>query len=403
MPLRNSPYLPVLLAGISMIAPFAIDTYLPAFHTMARVLDATPVQMQQTLSAYLAAFGGMLLFHGALSDAFGRRPVILTSLAVFTLASAACMFVSSIHALIVLRVLQGCTGGAGVVVGRAIIRDLHEGPQAQRMMSQVTMWFSLAPAVAPVIGGYLLHHLGWHAIFGFMALSGLLLLLLCQRHLPETLPPEERQLFEARPLLHAYAEVLGDPRFLLLSLTLAANFAAFFLYIASAPAFVGDLLHQDETRYAWLFLPGIAGISLGAWLSGRVAGHWSRARTIQAGFALTCGSALLNLVGNAWHAPALPWAVLPIMSYTTGMALVMPSVTLILLDFFPHNRGMAASLQNCMATLLNAFLAGVVSPLLSVSGLGLAGGMAGFSAAGLVCWLAYWHHPQRLRTVTTPC
>lgn len=403
MPQHHSRHLAVLLAGISMIAPFAIDTYLPAFGAMGRALDASPVQMQQTLSAYLAAFGGMMLFHGALSDAFGRRPVILVCLAVFTLASAACLFVSSIHALLLLRIVQGCTGGAGVVVGRAVIRDLHEGASAQRMMSQVTMWFSLAPAVAPVLGGFLLLHLGWHSIFAFMALAGLLLSLLCHLQLPETLPPEERQSFLPAPLLRSYASVLGDARFLWLSLALAANFAAFFLYIASAPAFVGGLLHQPETRYAWLFLPGIAGISSGAWLSGRVAGRWSRSRTIQVGFAITCSSALLNLAGNLLAAPALPWAVLPIMVYTTGIALIMPSVSLTLLDFWPHNRGMVAALQNSMATLLNAVVAGVISPLLSSSGIDLATGMAGFAAAGLACWLAYQRHPGRLRTASQPC
>ncbi len=403
MPLRHSRLLPLLLAGISMIAPFAIDTYLPAFHTMQDVLGATPVQLQQTLSAYLAAFGGMLLFHGALSDAFGRRPVILVSLAVFSLASLACMFVGSIHSLTALRVVQGCTGGAGVVVGRAIIRDLHEGPSAQRMMSQVTMWFSLAPAIAPVIGGFLLHHLGWHSIFGFMGLAGVLLWALCHFQLPETLPPEERQSFQLAPLLHAYGEVLGDARFIWLSLALAANFSGFFLYIASAPAFVGVLLQQPETRYAWLFVPGIAGISLGAWLSGRVAGKWTRARTIQTGFAITCCSALANLAGNALHAPALPWAVIPIMSYTIGISLIMPSITLTLLDYYPHHRGMVSSLQNCVATLLNAVVAGLISPLLSHSGFSLALGMAVFSGVGVACYAAYWRLPHRLRPVTLSC
>jgi DHA1 family bicyclomycin/chloramphenicol resistance-like MFS transporter len=403
MPLRHSRYLPLLLAGISMIAPFAIDTYLPAFHAMRGALGASAVQMQQTLSVYLAAFGVLLLFHGALSDAFGRRPVVLVALAVFTLASLGCVLVTDIHTLMTLRILQGCTGGAGVVVGRAIIRDMHEGPAAQRMMSQVTMWFSLAPAIAPVIGGFLLHHLGWQSIFGFMALVGAVLGLMCHRLLPETLPPAARQPFRAAPLLAAYGQVLGDARFVWLSLALAANFSGFFLYIASAPAFVGVLLGQPETRYAWLFAPGIAGISLGAWLSGRVASRWSRERTIRTGFTIACSAATCNLAGNIFLIPALPWAVLPIMIYTVGIALIMPSVTLTLLDYFPHNRGMAASLQNCIATLLNAAIAGLLSPLLSHSGLALAGGMAVLSATGWACHAAFRRLPLRLGTATQPC
>ena len=403
MPLRISPWLPLLLAGISMIAPFAIDTYLPAFHAMEVALDASPVQLQQTLSSYLLAFGLMLLFHGALSDSFGRRPVVLVALAIFTVASVGCAFASSIHALMLLRILQGCTGGAGVVVGRAIIRDLHEGPAAQKMMSQVTMWFSIAPAIAPIIGGFLLHHLGWHSVFGFMALAGLILLVLCHRLLPETLPPQQRYPFQVRPLMTAYAHVLGNPHFLWLSLAVAANFSGFFLYIASAPAFVGGLLRQPETRYAWLFVPGIAGIGFGAFLSGRVANRWSRARTLQFGFAFSCAAAAGNLIGNALHAPELPWAILPIMLYTTGVALAMPCLTLTLLDEFPNNRGLVSSLQNSLATLLNAVIAGVVSPLLSHSGLGLASGMAVLALLGLGSYLLYRQGVRRHGTASVSC
>jgi DHA1 family bicyclomycin/chloramphenicol resistance-like MFS transporter len=395
MPLRHSPYLPMLLAGIATLAPFAIDTYLPAFHALEAALQATPLQLQQTLSAYLAAFALMLLFHGALSDAYGRRAVILVSLVLFSCASVACALARDIHTLTLMRVAQGFTGGAGVVVGRAIIRDLHQGPEAQRMMSQVTLWFALAPAIAPVIGGFLVAHLGWRAIFWFMAGVGLLLLGLCQRMLPETLPIADRQSFRPGPLLRSYAKVLGDRRFVWLSIALGANFGGFFLYIASAPAFVGILLHQPETRYAWLFVPAIAGISAGAWLSGRVARHWAPLRTVRLGYTIALSAAAANLLGNQWHAPALPWAVLPIMVYAAGIALVMPSVTLMVLDFFPHNRGMAASLQNCVSTLLNAAVAGVLSPLLSSSGLQLSVGMALLALLGCISYLAYHYGCER--------
>lgn len=386
MTLRHSRWLPLLLAGVSTLAPFAIDTYLPAFRALGAALQATPLQMQQTLSLYLLAFAVMLLLHGALSDAYGRRAVMLVNLVVFGAASLGCAFCTGIHAFTALRVVQGLCGGAGLVVGRAIIRDLHEGPAAQRMMSQVTLWFALAPAVAPVIGGFLEVHLGWPAIFVFMALVALLLLALCARHLPETLPPPARQAFRPRPLLGAYRTVLGDPVFRWLSLALAGNFAAFFLYIAAAPAFVGGLLHQPETRYAWLFVPGIGGVSLGAWLSGRVAHRWTPARTVRTGFLLMVSAGLANLAGNALAAPALPWAVLPVLVYASGMSLASPTLTLMLLDRFPANRGMAASLQNAGNTFANALVAGALAPWLGQAGVLLAAGMAGLLALGLLGW-----------------
>ena len=141
-----------LLAALATLGPFSIDAYLPAFDGIRASLGATPLEIQQTLSGYLFAFGLMFLFHGALSDSFGRRPVILVALVVYALASGAAAVTDSVHGLIIWRVVQGLSVGAGMVVGRAMIRDLLGPEDAQRLMSLVTLFFGLAPAVAPVIG-----------------------------------------------------------------------------------------------------------------------------------------------------------------------------------------------------------------------------------------------------------
>jgi DHA1 family bicyclomycin/chloramphenicol resistance-like MFS transporter len=167
--------LAVLLAVLGMLGPFSIDTYLPAFSGIARTLDATPVQMQQTLSAYLFGFAFMSLFHGALSDSLGRRPVVLWGLAAFTLASLGCALSQSIGQLIFFRAMQGLSTGAGIVVARAVVRDMFAPSQAQRMMSQITIFFGIAPAVAPLIGGWLYVHLSWHSIFWFLTAVGVAL------------------------------------------------------------------------------------------------------------------------------------------------------------------------------------------------------------------------------------
>ena len=147
--------LAVLLACLGMLGPFSIDTYMPAFSGIARSLGATPVQMQQTLSAYLFGFALMNLFHGALSDSLGRRPVVLWGIGVFTLASVGCALSQTIGQLVFFRALQGMSAGAGMVVSRAIIRDMFPPADAQRVMSQVTIYFGVAPAVAPLVGGWL--------------------------------------------------------------------------------------------------------------------------------------------------------------------------------------------------------------------------------------------------------
>ncbi|MBS0344709.1 MAG: MFS transporter, partial [Proteobacteria bacterium] len=141
--------LAVLLAVLGMLGPFSIDTYIPAFSGIARSIGASPVEMQQTLSAYLFGFAFMNLFHGALSDSFGRRPVVLSGIAVFTLASLGCALSQTIGQLVLFRALQGMAAGAGIVVSRAVIRDMFPPAEAQRVMSQVTIYFGIAPAIAP--------------------------------------------------------------------------------------------------------------------------------------------------------------------------------------------------------------------------------------------------------------
>ena len=169
----------ILLAGLSALGPFSIDTYLPSFQDIGASLNATPLEVQQTLTAYMIPFAVMSLWHGAIADALGRRRVLLVSLALFALASAGCVFATRIEHLWVLRALQGITAGAGIVVSRAIVRDLYDGPEAQRLMSHISMMFALAPAIAPVLGGRLQQWFGWHSVFAFLVVASFLVWFAC--------------------------------------------------------------------------------------------------------------------------------------------------------------------------------------------------------------------------------
>ena len=167
--------------------------------------------MQQTLSAYLFGFAFMNLFHGALADSFGRRPVVLGGVALFALASAGCALSDSIGALVFWRTLQGLSTGAGIVVSRAVIRDMFPPADAQRVMSQVTIYFGVAPAVAPIVGGLLFVHLGWHSIFWFLAAIGVALWVANWKLLPETLHATQRQPFNVRNLMRGYWQLGVEP------------------------------------------------------------------------------------------------------------------------------------------------------------------------------------------------
>ena len=202
--------LALLLAGLASLGPFAIDTYLPAFGGIAVSIGATPIEMQQTLSAYLFGFAVMNLFHGALSDSLGRRPVVLWGIGVFTLASAGCALAPNVGTLVFFRALQGMASGAGAVVSRAVIRDMYPPTEAQKVMSMVTMFFGMAPMVAPLVGGLLFVFVGWRSVFWFLAAVGAVLWISNQRLLPETLHGAQRQALNVRNLMLGYRQ-LGYP------------------------------------------------------------------------------------------------------------------------------------------------------------------------------------------------
>ncbi len=378
--------LSLLLACLGMLGPFAVDTYLPAFGSISRALDASPVQMQQTLSAYLAGFALMNLFHGALADSFGRRPVILWGVALFTLGSVGCALSQTIGQLIVCRAVQGLATGAGIVVSRAVIRDMYPPADAQRVMSQVTIFFGVAPAIAPMIGAQLYVLAGWQSVFWFLAAIGVLLWVGNWKLLPETLHASARQPFNPRNLMRGYAELLGHRRFLLLALAGGMPVDCVILVVLSAPAFLGNVLNMAPTQYFWFFCCSIAGIMGGAWASGRLAGRIAPRRQIRHGFVIMGAVSVVNVVANLLFAPHPLWALPLIGVFSFGWALMVPVVTIMVLDLAPERRGLASSLQAVVGSVANALVAGVVSPLVMNSALALALTSAGFMGIGLVAW-----------------
>ncbi len=378
--------LALILAALAMLGPFSVDTYLPAFPDIQRSLGATALEVQQTLTAYMFSFAVMILWHGALSDAFGRRSIILVSLAVFAVASLACAAVHSVEYLWVFRMLQGISAGAGVVIGRAIIRDLFEGAEAERMLSLVTMIFSISPAIAPIIGGWIVILSNWRTIFLCLFVYTCLLLWICYRKLPETLAPARRTDFNPASLWHNYREIFSSPLFQLKAGAVAFNFSGLFLYVAAAPVLITQQLGLGADQFGWMFVPSVAGIFLGALAANRMAGRAGGGLQVLIGFGLLMISGLCNVGYHVFFPPALPWTVAPLFLYTMGMSMVAPGLTLLVLDLFPHIRGTVASCQSFTMTLLSAFVAGVVAPFLSHSVLWLAAGQFGFALTGLVLW-----------------
>jgi MFS transporter, DHA1 family, multidrug resistance protein len=377
----------VIIAALSALGPFSVDTYFPSFPALAAHFGVSRIQVQSTLSFYLVALAGMNLFHGALSDSFGRRRVILTSLGVYAASALACIVAPSFGWLLALRVIQGLAGGAGMIVGRAVIRDCYEGAEAQKFMAQVTMVSGLGPVIAPILGGWLHVWFGWRGPFCFLAFLGTILWCGSRWLLPETLPPGLRQSFHPGRLVRSYAEAICHPVFVLLCLALGLGGGGFLLYVATAPDVVLNILKLSETQFGWLFVPIVSGFILGSAMMARLAGRVSSARLVRGGFALMTVGAIANLVANLWFAPRVPWSVLPLTLYTFGFSLVAPVATIQSLELFLNRKGLASSLQGFSQILVFAVISSGGAAVVYRSGLKHAAGLA--ILMGLSC-LAYY-------------
>ncbi len=378
--------LTVVLACLGMAGALAIDTYLPSMPAIGREFGVGPVAVQQTLSVFLFTFAFMMLFYGTLSDSFGRRRVILVALVLYTIGSIGAAFAPTFGWLLACRALQGLSAGAGSVIGQAIVQDRLKGAEAQKMMSNIMMVFGLAPAIAPIVGGWLHVHFGWRSTFIFLAVFGALLIGMTLRLLPESLPLDKRQAFHPGTIARNYQKVLRHPQFLLLSLSVGMAFGGLSLYIGSAANFVMVILGLPETAFAWMFIPLIGGMVLGSGWGGKRAATMAPGRLKWIGFGTMLAAALVNIGYNAFFPAAVPWAVLPLAVFTFGLAVAMPGIQLSAMGLFPNNRGLAASMVGFIQMMSFALVSGLVAPLLFGSAFALACGAAIGCVLSFLMW-----------------
>jgi len=374
----------IALAVLASLAPFAIDTYLPGFHIIATDLSSTPAYVQQSLTFYLIPYTIMTLFHGAISDSIGRIMTIKWGLALFFFASIGCAVATSVEQLWFFRALQGIGGGAGNVVARAMVRDLYEGAQAQRVMATIQIIFGIAPAVAPIFGGFLLDY-GWQSIFIFLALYAAIAIYFSSRVLPETMLLKDRLPFDLKSIATRYRTIFKDKEFLLLILSLSANFSAFFLYVLASPVFLIDLLGFSEKQFAYLFVPTVFGMIIGSFIAKKTAGVINPSRVIRFGYFWMLLIALSNLIYCYFFDNNPIFNIGFIALYNIGMAAIMPIISIAALDCFPKARGTAASGQAFMQMFFSSAVAGVIVPICWFSTFGLSLGLFLILIFGLFC------------------
>ena len=394
------------LASLGMLGPFTINTVFPAFTQIGDEFGASEVVLQQLISVYLASFAVMSVFHGPLSDALGRKKVMLTGLAIYILAMFGAIFASGMGMLIALRMLQGMSAGAATIVSRVVIRDLFAGAEAQRLMARVMMIFALSPVIAPMLGGWLLLLGDWRWVFVGVGLYGVLVMVLTAL-MPESLPEQARIPLRLGAVLGALWEVGRSLTMVRIALATAFGFSAHFVYVAAAPIIVVRLLGLGEQDFWVLFGPLIVGMMAGSYVVGRAADVMDRARLITLGYLGTLITGTLNVVlviafpdpSGQLDASLVPVLIGPmLMSFTAS--LFFAPIQLEILDLFPHQRGAAASLGTFFTLLMNAMLSGVIAPLITGSLTVVA--LAALAGVIIGCLLWAWHLHDRRALIATP-
>jgi MFS transporter, DHA1 family, multidrug resistance protein len=358
------PILLILIVGsLSAFGPLSLDMYLPAFPALADDLATSASRVQLTLTACLIGLALGQLGAGPLSDVFGRRLPLMIGLLSFTGISILCMFAPNVEVLVALRFLQGIAGAAGIVIARAIVRDLYSGSALAQFFSLVMMVNGMAPILAPVIGGQLLHFTTWHGVFLVLGLISLLLFAAVLFQLPETLPVERRQTGGIRPMLVAFRGLLTDRLFIGYGLSAGMAFGAMFAYIAGSPFVIQNIYDVSPQAYSLIFGANALGIVAVAQLNARVVRRVGPRRMLTVGL---MGSATggLSLVIVVLLGIGLVGILSALFIVVSSIGMIAPNTAALAMANYPDSAGSASALLG----LLQFIIGGLVAPLAGIGG-----------------------------------
>jgi MFS transporter, DHA1 family, multidrug resistance protein len=337
-----------ILIGAVALGPVSTDLYLPSLPSIGRDLGADVAATQLTLSVFLIAFALVQIPVGPLSDRFGRRPILLSGLAVYALASVVCAFAPSIEALIAARAAQAAGACAGVVLGRAVVRDIYGPDRAARMLAYIGGAVALAPMVGPILGGMIQSLLGWRWNFGILALFAIATLTLGMGGLPESNTRRDPHALDPSRMAANFRTLLRHRAFMGFALAVAFSYAGLFAFISGSSFVLIDALAVPAERFGYVFAVVVIGYIAGTQIAARLTLRLGIARMIWfGGIASLAGGS--GMVALAPLAAGSPWAVaaimVPMACYTMGTGMVMPNAQAGALGPFAHMAGAASALM----------------------------------------------------------
>ena len=339
----NSLALTTLLALLTGMGPLSVDMYLPSLPAIAQELGTDPAHVQLTLSAFLAGFAVGQFYHGPLSDRFGRKPVLMAGLALYIVASGACAFARSIELLILARFVQAVAACGPIVIARAVVRDLYEGPRAGREMARMGMIMSVVPAIAPVLGGVLHDLAGWRSIFAVMILMGSGLLYVVATALPETLRSRASHPISPLGILRSFGGLIGNPIFRGYVALMSLAYAGLFSFISASSFVLQGVYRLSEIGFAFCFALNVIGFVAGSTLASRIVIGRGLDATIATGLPFLVAGSLAMLAAVAFGPGSPIEIIVPAMIYMVGIGLIMPQALAAAMAPFPEKAGAASS------------------------------------------------------------
>src|SRR5579859_1348812 len=371
-----------ILGALSAFGPLSIDMYLPALPALSHDFGTGAAEVQLTLSASLLGLAVGQAITGPISDALGRRRPLLVGLAAYALASLLCVFAPSVAVLVVLRFVQGFAGAAGIVIARAVVRDLHSGVAAARFFSLLMLVNGLAPILAPLVGGLLLRFTSWRGVFIVLTIVGTLMLLAVATGLGETLPKESRQLGGIRSTMTTFGQLLTSRAFVGYALSCGLALGAMFAYISGSPFVLEGIYGLSPQWFSVMFGVNALGIMLAGQINGRLVGRVSPARLLVAGLVASAagGVALLMVVtlggGLIGILPSLFVVV-------ASLGFVMPNATTLAMSGRPNTAGSASALLGVLHFSIGAAAAPVVGAFGTATALPMATVIAALGVSAL--------------------
>lgn len=390
----------LLLALMGLLNSLCSDMLIPALPVLQADMGINSWQAQQTISLFFIASAFMSLWYGAIADSHGRRRTILAALVILSLSAGASTLTHDIETLWVLRVAQGLAAGAGMVISRAILHDLHHGPEAQHLLGRITLLQILSLIATPVIGAWLGIHFGWQSVFVVLALITAVMTLIYWLWLPETLPAEQQHNLSPGTLVASYLRALRTPRFVFLSIAHVANWTSMAIYVVSAPAIIVTLLGRPATDIYLIYAPIALGLSCGFLFFPKLLRGHTGLSMLTIAYRILATSVLLNLMITG-VLPASDIVVFPLFAYSFGLAIALPILISDAMEPLRQNAGIASSLQTFLQFAMIALASGCIAPLLWGSLFSLALGTGMLTLIGGVAVLRD-HYLRRQAPATPP-